>query len=60
VEKFKSSSPTTINKYRKHMKRWSTWEDVSKSYALEQASVDETLEILGNIKDKYGDHIHEC
>ena len=47
---------TTIDEYRKHIEKDGALERRFQKVMVEPASVDETLEILGNIKDKYEDH----
>ena len=47
---------TTIDEYRKHIEKDGALERRFQKVMVEPASVDETLEILGNIKDKYESH----
>jgi ATP-dependent Clp protease ATP-binding subunit ClpC len=47
---------TTIDEYRKHIEKDGALERRFQKVMVEPASVDETLEILGNIKDKYEAH----
>lgn len=47
---------TTIDEYRKHIEKDGALERRFQKVVVEPASVEETLEILGNIKDKYESH----
>ena len=47
---------TTIDEYRKHIEKDGALERRFQKVMVEPATADETLEILGNIKDKYEDH----
>ncbi len=47
---------TTIDEYRKHIEKDGALERRFQKVMVEPASVEETLEILGNIKDKYESH----
>ena len=47
---------TTIDEYRKHIEKDGALERRFQKVMVEPASIDETLEILGNIKDKYESH----
>jgi ATP-dependent Clp protease ATP-binding subunit ClpC len=47
---------TTIDEYRKHIEKDGALERRFQKVMVEPASVEETLEILGNIKDKYEAH----
>jgi len=47
---------TTIDEYRKHIEKDGALERRFQKVMVEPASIEETLEILGNIKDKYEAH----
>ena len=47
---------TTIDEYRKHIEKDGALERRFQKVVVEPASVEETLQILHNIKDKYEDH----
>jgi len=47
---------TTIDEYRKHIEKDGALERRFQKVMVEPASIEETLEILGNIKDKYESH----
>ena len=47
---------TTLDEYRKHIEKDGALERRFQKVVVEPASPEETLEIIGNIKDKYEDH----
>ena len=47
---------TTLDEYRKHIEKDGALERRFQKVVVEAASVEETLEIIGNIKDKYESH----
>jgi len=49
---------TTLDEYRKHIEKDGALERRFQKVVVEPASPDETLQIIGNIKDKYESHHH--
>lgn len=49
---------TTLDEYRKHIEKDGALERRFQKVMVEAATVDETLQILSNIKDKYESHHH--
>ena len=47
---------TTLDEYRKHIEKDGALERRFQKVVVEAASVEETMEIIGNIKDKYESH----
>lgn len=50
---------TTVDEFRKHIEKDAALERRFQKILVQPASVDETIEILGGLKDKYEEH-HKC
>ena len=47
---------TTLDEYRQHIEKDGALERRFQKVLVEPTSIDETVQILNNIKDKYGEH----